>query len=70
MLSHKVHLDKTSSGHHRYTCHSERCAEATIVRQPFMNEERWKADSEAFLKKHPCSKVMSEIAKEHLIAQH
>ncbi|KKR02441.1 MAG: hypothetical protein UT29_C0002G0003 [Candidatus Yanofskybacteria bacterium GW2011_GWA1_39_13] len=44
----------------RYTCHSEGCNEATIVRQPHMDYEgrdRWAKLRKDFFEKHPCSVI-------------
>lgn len=47
---HEIELDKTSSGHIRYSCKT--CAGRAVVRQPYMNNAEWLIAKERFFAEH------------------
>ena len=59
--NHDVRLDYVGmNSHPRFTCYSEGCNGATLVRQPFMDFQGWEKETEEFSAKHPCSKIKNE----------
>lgn len=49
--NHKVELDVAGwGGYSRFTCHT---CQATLVKQPWMNENIWQQKVQDFLTKHP-----------------
>lgn len=40
----------------RLTCRT--CNDATVVRQPYMNDVQWRAASDLFLENHLCTEVI------------
>lgn len=63
---HKVHFDYGGAALlPRYTCRTEGCHEATLVRQPFMTEMIWRMRKRSFLAQHPCpeSKITRDAGR-------
>src|SRR3989344_1099400 len=59
--NHDVRLDYVGiNGRARFTCYTEGCNGATIVRQPYMTFTVWEETTEHFSKKHPCSDIKNE----------
>ena len=44
----------------RFTCYTEGCNGATLLRQPYMSFGQWEEATKEFSAKHPCSKVENE----------
>lgn len=51
MHDHQVELDAAGwGGHPRFTCHT---CQATLLKQPWMNQYVWQHKVKEFLSKHP-----------------
>ena len=44
----------------RFTCYTEGCDGATLIRQPYMTFAEWEKATEEFADKHPCLEVKNE----------
>ncbi len=62
---HTIELDYAGMGAHaRLTCWShEDPIPPTLVRQPFMDDERWLKEATAFVKEHPTGKFLKETRR-------
>ena len=61
MTNHDVRLDYVGmNGRARFTCYSEACRVATIIRQPYMTFSQWEKTTEDFAAEHPCSEIKNE----------
>ncbi len=61
-LDHDVRLDYVgmSSIRPRYTCYQPGCNGATLLSQPFMDDERWAKEKAVYFAFHPCSAIPDE----------
>lgn len=39
----------------RYTCYSRECNGKTLLRQPYMDDEKWDDEKKKFFQDHPCA---------------
>jgi hypothetical protein len=58
---HDVHRDYVGINPRiRFTCFSEGCGGATLIRQPWMNGKEWEKRRSEYSNLHPCDKIKDD----------